>query len=585
MSKNLSKLSARKGLGENLFEQIKRASTSTSNSDTTSSLADRFLVGKSSISGVKTFYDFLSNETPHAGQQKIRARVCLGTSCLCSGDPSRVRASLEAVLGPGEVGSVTCLGHCYHADSYHYQGKNYSGLGKDYAIAQEITQESAQESAQENAQPVASAAGRQDSSAADFAARCISDTCILTDQHFSTRAHLATALQTLSNKSKKEILNSIKASGLRGRGGAGFPAGLKWESCAQAESDTRYIVCNADEGDPGAFSDRYLLEEQPLRVIFGMMVAAWIVNAKEGVIYIRAEYPNSIAIIARTIEQLKEHGLLGDNIPGLNMDFDLKVIEGAGSYICGEETALIASIEGRRPEVDVRPPFPTEQGLYRKPTLLNNVETFAAVQRILELGGDAYSRLGTEKSTGTKLISLDAGFSQPGIVEAEMGMPLKTLIDDVAGGFKRPVKAVHIGGPLGGLVPCSKFAELNLDFESFAEAGFLLGHAGFVSIPTDFPIIRYLAHLFEFTRDESCGKCFPCRLGSTRGHEMMVAAIDGSRLLNRTLLNDLLETMEKGSLCALGGGLPLPVKNALQYFADELQGYFETDKTIPVRSL
>lgn len=352
-----------------------------------------------------------------------------------------------------------------------------------------------------------------------------------------------------------------------------------------AEGETKYIVCNADEGDPGAFSDRYLMETQPLRVIYGMLVAGWLARAEEAVVYIRAEYPQSVARIRQTINRLKERELLGNNILGTGLAFDMIVIEGAGSYICGEETALIASIEGRRPEVDVRPPFPTVEGLYKKPTILNNVETFAAIQRILELGGETYAKLGSGRSTGTKLLSLDAGFNRPGIVEVEMGMPLRKLIDEVAAGFKQPVKAIHIGGPLGGLVPKSKFDKLKIDFESFAEAGFLLGHAGIVCIPATFPIIKYLQHLFEFTRDESCGKCFPCRLGSIRGYEMIAAAAGGEKLIDRTLFDDLLETMELASLCALGGGLPLPVKNALHYFADELKEYFWSSNTIPVRSL
>lgn len=567
MSKNLSKLSGRKGLKENLFERVKSATSA----DNISNLADQYFVGQSSISGSRTFYDFLGRE-----QQDKTARVCLGTSCMCSGDPSGIRKKLEAVLGEGAVGSAVCLGHCYHADSFQYLGNNYSG-------GQMIDKLTSQSSGTQN--PALQKNGGQASHATDFNARCLSDTCILTDQNFSTLEHFTSALQDLLNHSRIETLNAVKTSGLRGRGGAGFPVGIKWASCMETEGETRYIVCNADEGDPGAFSDRYLMEEQPLRVIFGMLVAAWIAGAKEGVVYIRAEYPQSVLTIRQTIGKLKSRKLLGDNILGTGLDFDLIVIEGAGSYICGEETALIASIEGRRPEVDVRPPFPTVEGLFKKPTILNNVETFAAIQRILELGGEKHSKLGSGRSTGTKLISLDAGFNQPGIVEVEMGMPLGKLIEEVAAGFKQPTKAIHIGGPLGGLVPESKFGELNIDFESFAEAGFLLGHASFVCIPASFPMIRYLEHLFEFTRDESCGKCFPCRLGSVRGFEMIAAAANGEKLMNRALLNDLLETMELGSLCALGGGLPLPIKNALQYFADELKDYFEFDTTIPVRSI
>ena len=254
-------------------------------------------------------------------------------------------------------------------------------------------------------------------------------------------------------------------------------------------------------------------------------------------------------------------------------------MSGAGSYICGEETALLASLEGQRPEVQVRPPFPTQSGLFGKPTLLSNVETFALLPAILTDGGEAFAKIGTESSTGPKLVSLDSRFNKPGLYEIEMGTPLSTVIDEFGDGFREPVKAVQIGGPLGGLVPATHFSQLNLDFESFDQAGFLLGHASFVSIPEHVPIIEYMEHLFEFTKDESCGKCFPCRYGSVRGFEMLNRARKGEDKADLHLLEDLLETLEETSLCALGGGLPLPIRNALEHFADELQVYFEKDCT------
>ena len=251
------------------------------------------------------------------------------------------------------------------------------------------------------------------------------------------------------------------------------------------------------------------------------------------------------------------------------------MIEGAGAYVCGEETALLSSIEGQRPEVRIRPPYPAQEGLFNKPTIVNNVETLAALPFIIDNGGKAYANMGTEKSSGTKLVSLDSFFNTHGMVEVEMGISFKELIYEIGGGFKSPVKAVHVGGPLGGIVPVSKIADLSLDFESFQNNGFLLGHAGVVSIPDDFPMIKYLEHLFDFTAVESCGKCFPCSIGSVRGKEMMEAAYSSGTKIDKQLLDDLLETMEIGSLCALGGGLPLGVKNALQYFEEELKQYFK----------
>jgi NADH-quinone oxidoreductase subunit F len=242
--------------------------------------------------------------------------------------------------------------------------------------------------------------------------------------------------------------------------------------------------------------------------------------------------------------------------------------------VCGEETALLNSIEGLRPEVRVRPPYPTQYGLFGKPTVLSNVETFANLHWIIEKGGLVFANIGTKLSKGTKLVSLDSHFNRPGVYEITMGTPVNDIINLFGLGFKNPIKAIQIGGPLGGIVPIHKLAELTLDFESFNAAGFLLGHAGFVCIPDDFPIITYLKHLFKFTADESCGKCFPCRIGSQRGFEMLEKVQTENYKIDRQLFHDLLETLEKGSLCALGGGLPLPIRNAMQYFEKELEPYF-----------
>ena len=254
------------------------------------------------------------------------------------------------------------------------------------------------------------------------------------------------------------------------------------------------------------------------------------------------------------------------------------MVEGSGAYICGEETSLLNSLEGLRPEVRTRPPFPAVCGLFGKPTVLSNVETFANIHYILKEGGAVYASLGTEKSPGTKLVSLDGAFNNPGLLEVRMGTPLRSVIDEMGGGTRYPVKAFQIGGPLGGLVPASKIDDLTLDFESFSREGFLLGHAGIVSIPESFPMISLLEHLFAFTRKESCGKCFPCRLGAARGHEMLTGAAGKRKKIDRQLFEDLLDTMQFGSLCALGGGLPLPVRNAMQYFSAELEGYFTAKK-------
>jgi len=349
---------------------------------------------------------------------------------------------------------------------------------------------------------------------------------------------------------------------------------IKWEACKNEQNDTKFIICNADEGDPGAYSDRYLLEEQPHSVLFGMMIAGYITGAEWGVLYIRAEYPEAVEIVQRAIDELRAAKLLGKNIAKSTFNFDFKIIKAQGAYICGEETALINSIEGQRPEVRTRPPFPTQQGLFNKPTIVNNVETLAAVYAIIKNGGEAYAKLGTEKSKGTKLVCLDSFFKNPGICEVEMGTPLDIVVNKLGGGFKSPVKAMQIGGPLGGIVPTSEIKDLSIDFESFAQNGFLLGHASIVCIPADFSMMKYIEHLFDFASYESCGKCFPCRLGTKRGQEMTHKALNSDYKIDRKLFQDLLTTLQKGSLCAHGGGIPLPVQNALTYFDDELKPYF-----------
>ena len=306
-----------------------------------------------------------------------------------------------------------------------------------------------------------------------------------------------------------------------------------------------------------------------------MLMAGYVTHASYGVLYIRAEYPEAIKIIQEAVDAIRSEGLIGKNILGSEFSFDFKVISAQGSYICGEETALINSIEGQRPEVRVRPPFPAQQGLFNKPTIVNNVETLAALHFIIEHGGEAWKHVGTDRSSGTKLVSLDSFFNTPGIYEVEMGTPLSVIVNDLGGGFKSPVKAMQIGGPLGGLVPVSKIDDLTLDFESFSTNGFLLGHASVICLPESFSVLKFIEHLFDFASYESCGKCFPCRLGTKRGQELADKALSSDYKIDRELFKDLLSTLEQGSLCAHGGGIPLPVRNALEYFDNELKAYFK----------
>lgn len=549
MSKNLSELSGRGGIVDNLFEKLGEAAktTGTPEKEDLDQLAEQFLVGKANTYGTITAYDFMK-----PSNKGKKAYVCNGSACLCAGTQNEVQEKLESHFEKEEIGHMTCLGRCHENSAFNIGGVNYSGQAIN--TLSHIVQPNSK--VEKDKYHVAA------------------NKSVLTlpiqdvDEYYEL-------LQKILAKPSQTALDEIKKANIRGRGGAGFPMGIKWEFCKKEQSDTKFIICNADEGDPGAYSDRYLLEERPHAVLFGMMVGGFCMDAEWGILYIRAEYPEAVSKVEEAISELREKDLLGKNILDTGFNFDFKVIKAQGAYICGEETALINSIEGQRPEVRTRPPFPAQRGLFNKPTIVNNVETLAAVHWILENGGEAYTKLGTERSTGTKLVCLDSLFNQPGVYEIEMGTKLSDVINDFGGGFKEPVKAMHIGGPLGGIVPVSKIEELTIDFESFANNGFLLGHASVVCIPEKFPMINYLEHLMDFAAYESCGKCFPCRLGTTRGKEMFSKAINEEYKIDRQLLNDLLNTLEAGSLCAHGGGIPLPIKNALQYFEEELSEYIK----------
>ena len=554
MSKNLSELSGRGGIVDNLFEKMGQAATATGtpNEEQLQALADRFLIGTANTYGTATFYDFMKPEN-----KGKKVYVCNGSVCLCAGTQEKVVETISQYVDGNEIGHMTCLGRCHENGAFHYQGKNYSA-----------------KSALEIGEILAGAGSQEGASSNQDNYQVGGNKTILTapqDDVSKVVASIKSALQ----RTASSLLDEIKSSKIRGRGGAGFPMGFKLESCRNTASDTKFIISNADEGDPGAYSDRYLLEKQPYAMLFGMMMAGFVTGAEWGIVYIRAEYPESIKIVQEAIDNFRAHDALGENIFGSGFNFDLKIIHAQGAYICGEETALINSIEGQRPEVRVRPPYPTQQGLFNKPTVVNNVETLAALYFIIKNGGEAYSKLGTEKSSGTKLVCLDSFFNRPGVYEVEMGTPLSTIVHDMGGGFKSPVKALHIGGPLGGMVPIDKIDSLTLDFESFRAGGFLMGHAGVVSIPADFPMIKYLEHLFDFAAYESCGKCFPCRLGTMRAFEMLEKTQKEEYKIPKELFSDLLTTLEAGSLCAHGGGIPLPARNALQYFEEELRPYFD----------
>ncbi len=381
-------------------------------------------------------------------------------------------------------------------------------------------------------------------------------------------------IKVLETMQPQEVIDLIKASGLRGRGGAGFPTGLKWQFCRNAtpdETGLKYICCNADEGDPGAFMDRSILEGDPHAVIEAMVIGAYAIGAREGYIYVRAEYPIAVQRMRIAIAQAKEYGLLGKNILGKGFDFELGIRLGSGAFVCGEETALMTSIEGKRGEPRPRPPFPANKGLFGKPTVLNNVETYANIAQIILKGPEWFASMGTEKSKGTKVFALGGKIVNTGLVEIPMGTTLRTVIEDIGGGIPngKKFKAAQTGGPSGGCIPAEHF-DVPIDYENLGAIGSIMGSGGLIVMDEDNCMVDIAKFFLEFTKDESCGKCTPCRIGTTRLLEYLNKITSG-----KATLQDL-DEMEKlcyyikdNALCGLGQTAPNPVLSTLRYFRDE----------------
>ncbi len=368
-----------------------------------------------------------------------------------------------------------------------------------------------------------------------------------------------------------DVIAEVTASGLRGRGGAAFPAGVKWRTVAEAPGPIRYVTCNADEGDSGTFADRMLIEGDPFTLIEGMVIAGHAVGAREGYVYIRSEYPDAIEALEAAISVAEGRGWLGNDVLGSGVAFDLHVRVGAGAYICGEETAMLESLEGRRGVVRVKPPLPAHEGLFGRPTIVNNVLTLATVPAILADGAAGYAALGIGRSRGTQIFQLAGNVARGGIVETEFGITLGELLDEYAGGTMtgRPIRAVQVGGPLGAYLPVEQF-DLPMDYEAFTAAHALLGHGGVVVFDDTVDMADQARFAMEFCAIESCGKCTPCRIGSTRGVEVIDRIVaDQDRDANLAVLTDLCEVMADGSLCAMGGLTPLPVRSALLHFTDD----------------
>ena len=399
------------------------------------------------------------------------------------------------------------------------------------------------------------------------------------DEYIARDGYQALA-KVLTSMSPEQVIEEMKASGLRGRGGAGFSTGLKWELARKASGNGKYIICNADEGDPGAFMDRSIIESDPHSVLEGMVIGAYAIGSEHGYVYIREEYPLAMKRLHIAIDQAKEYGLLGEDILGSGFNFDVSVHRGAGAFVCGEETSLIASLEGRTPEPQIRPPFPAQSGLWGKPTNINNVETWANVPVIINRGSEWFSSIGTESSKGTKVFSVVGNVTNTGLVEVPMGITLREIVYEIGGGVPngKQFKAVQTGGPSGGCIPES-LIDLPIDYERLVETGSIMGSGGLIVMDEDTCMVDMARYFLDFLRSESCGKCTTCREGIAAMHDIVLDICNGKGQPEHIgLLEDLAEAVKDTSLCALGGTAPNPVLSTLRYFNDEYEAHINEKK-------
>ena len=401
------------------------------------------------------------------------------------------------------------------------------------------------------------------------------------DEYIARDGYKALA-KALTEMTPQEVIDEIKASGLRGRGGAGFPTGMKWQFTADAPGEVKFVACNADEGDPGAFMDRSVLEGDPHAIIEAMSIAAYAVGAQQGYVYIRAEYPIAVERLKIAIEQAKEYGILGKNIFGTDFSFDLGLRLGAGAFVCGEETALITSIEGNRGEPRPRPPFPAVKGIWQKPTLLNNVETYANIAQIILKGSDWFTQIGTEGSKGTKVFALGGKIKNTGLVEVPMGTTLREIIEEIGGGIPngKKFKAAQTGGPSGGCIPAD-LIDTPIDYDSLKAIGSMMGSGGLIVMDEDSCMVDIAKYFLEFTVDESCGKCTPCRIGTKRLYEILEKITSGQGTLqDLDEMEYLCNYIKENSLCGLGQTAPNPVLSTYRFFKDEYVAHV-VDKKCP----
>lgn len=498
---------------------------------------------EATVYGISSFYDDLLQPR---GRRHVS--VCTGTACWARDFGAHVRAAADGLgLQPGErsadgelsLGHTVCLGFCHTGEALREGEAVDAGEGSVLRLLE----------------------GRVAEASEPDGGSMLDEAVLL------RRGDWSGLRRALAEFSPEQLVEEVKEANLRGRGGAGFPAGVKWELAAKAPADDKAIVVNGDEGDPGSYIDKVLMERSPELLLEGMALAAHAVGARRGIVFVRSEYPRSLPILKAAVRQARDEGHLGRDIHGSGLDFDVEILEGAGSYVVGEETALLASAQGLRGTVSARPPFPAERGWHGKPTVVNNVETLCNVPFIAREGAAAYAALSPEATPGTKLVCLNERFSRPGVYEVRFGTPIARICEEMGGGLRdgHEIKALQIGGPLGGILPGWKL-DTPFDFDELAAEGCMVGHGSILAFDERTDMRALARHLMEFGADESCGKCFPCRIGLQRGLEM----VEGPGQIDRARLEALLETLELGSLCAHGGGMPAPIRSLIAHFPDEL---------------
>ncbi len=493
--------------------------------------------------GVSTYYDDLTHP-----RGKRHISVCAGTACWAADFGAHVeQISADLGLGLGvcsaegerSLSPVVCLGFCHSGSAVRDGELIDAGPG----VAERV------------------AAGKARAAAEPASRSVLAEPVLLAPGRYEG------LVRVLAHKTPESFLEEIKAAAIRGRGGAGFPAGTKWEFARKAPGSEKVIVVNADEGDPGSYIDKYLMEQNPELLIEGTALAGYAVGAARGLIFVRSEYPRSTPVLREAVERARADGHLGKEIGGTRFNFEIEVVEGAGSYVVGEETALLNSLQGLRGTVNARPPFPAERGWHGLPTVVNNVETLCNAPFVAAHGASAYAALSPSATNGTKLVCLNERFRLPGVHEVRFGTSTRTICEELGGGLVdgHRIKALQIGGPLGGILP-APLLDTRFDFDELAAEGCMVGHGSIVAFDERTDMRALATHLLAFGADESCGKCFPCRIGLERAREMF----ERPDPLDGELVAQLLETLELGSLCAHGGGMPAPIRSLIRHFPDEL---------------